>query len=234
MTVGLFGQVQIIAENNVTGINSIGIQVSKNHFGVYCMVGSNVIMRGLGVNVRYNSTVKGDFYSTVKWYDKNGSYYPTYPPTKYFTSSEWGNQLLETGYCRNTLETVDEWTTEKHDVINAGVVIPIFKTYMRIGGGLYRERITGTHKYHKWTHEFNVSKYYDQWGVVAQPSGIFTVVTGGKVRTQDYEVPINVDRVLPNINFSIAVLQDYNYTDLTLGYDSRNGINFGLTYHIHK
>lgn len=235
MTVGLFGQVSIITDNNMLGVNSIGVQVTnKKNVGVYMTIGSNGITQWLGMNHYYNFEINSTFSSTVKWYTEDGSYYPTVQPHYMFTTPEWGNQLLETGYCVNTVESIDRWTTEKHSLINAGVVIPIKKLSVRIGGGIHREVITGTEKYWHWTHKFTVKKYYDQWGVVNQPSGIFVVETTTYDREVRDERQININRYVPNLNLSVTVLRDYYNSDMTVGYDTKGGFNMGLVYHIKK
>jgi hypothetical protein len=230
LTVLVQGQrVSIIAENNINGINSIGLQLNnKNGFGVYVVTGSNSVMRYLGVNQHYKSKVDGKFTSTVSWYDKNGSYYPVMSGPM-FTNPEYGNRLLETGYCKNIVETTDQWTTEKHSVTSAGVVIPIKNVKVRVGVGLHREIITGTKKYHKWTHDFTVRKYKDEWGAV--PGGVHVVESTGSTSTYNRVDPINVDRLIPNGNFSVLIPFAQN-TDFSIGLDTHNSINFGFTYNI--
>jgi hypothetical protein len=114
-----------------SGVNSLG---SNNHIGVqyiketskvgfYATVGGNWMDRFIGIDEKLILDSKGDFTSTVYWYTKDGSYYKTMPATPIFTSPDWGNALMETGSCVNTVETRMGKMITKSNIYNFGVVI---------------------------------------------------------------------------------------------------------------
>jgi hypothetical protein len=221
-----------------SGVSSLG---SNNHigyeyinkdsrFGFYVTVGGNSIDRLVGLNHELLLDVKGDFTSTVSWYTKNGSYYETMPPTEVFTSSQWGNSLLETGNCVNTVETWDGEQTSKIKIYNVGVVINGSKNFKyRVGLGVRNLKQTGQCEYNYWRHSFSVSKYYDEWGVVAQPNGIFVVENSGSVSEWKENKTISVDKTEINMNFAIEYEMS-NKTIISLGYNTKGGVNFGIGF----
>lgn len=228
LTVLVQGQrISIVDENNITGMSSMGIQLTNHQgWGWYVTAGGNQVAQFLNLHHRYDWDVQGSFSSTVSWYDKNGSNYPVMSGPL-FTEARFGNTLLETGNCKNVVETTDQWTTEKHSFVTTGVVIPVQKYKVRVGVGLHREIITGTKKYHKWTHNYNVSLYKDNWDAV--PGGFHVVETTKSITEVRGEEVIDINRVVPNVNFSF-LFPIFETVDMSLGYDSHNSLNFGFTY----
>jgi hypothetical protein len=229
----LTGQVTVFQENNFRGMNTIGLEYkSEKGFGVYVNTGTNLLEKALGFDNKTIYKTDGNFTSTVNWYTKNGTYYEQAPPTQMFTTKEWGNRLLETGTCVNTVE---RWETKKvvsKCVVNVGVVFPIKNTRFRLGGGVYNQQEIGTTKHDYWSNQFSVSKYYDEWGVIAQPSGVFVVVGNGKVNEYTEEVPVNLYVLKLNVNFAVEFpINDKG--QFSLGYDSNGGINIGFGFNIN-
>jgi hypothetical protein len=184
----------------------------------------------IGSNTRTTFDCKGTFTSTVSWYTKDGSYYTQYPPSKYFTSSEWGNSLLETGKCVNTVETWDGEVTTSFEIYNVGLVINNGKNLnYRIGAGIRKLSQNGYTDYRFWQHTYYVSKYYDEWGVIAQPSGIFTVAHSGSVRAHDNTTYSSLNKTELNINLSVEYILS-NKTTLSLGYNTKGGVNMGIGF----
>ena len=230
ITVYLQAQFSITTDNNFKGLNTLGIQYQNNNgFGVYCRTGTNALSRMMGINTTYEYDVKGSVNSNVSWYGENGSYYPTLPPTAIFTSSEWGNRLLETGTVVNTVENIDATITTILKQWDCGVVFKKNKLTYRVGLGVYRKIETGHQTSDKWVHTFSVSKYYDELGVINQPSGIFVVEND--ISVYDEKTNQIIDRDIKKLNVNVSVLIPIkDKTQFSIGYEKMGGINFGFTY----
>ena len=74
-----------------------------------------------------------------------------------------------------------------------------------------------------------MSKYYDEWGVVAQPNGIFVVENSGSVSEWKKNKIISVDKTEINMNFAIEYEMS-NKTIISLGYNTKGGVNFGIGF----
>jgi hypothetical protein len=223
-----------------TGFSSLG---SNNHMGVqyvkkgskigfYGTIGGNVMERMIGVNNKYVFDVQGNFTSTVSWFTKNGSHYPTMPNSAMFTSPEWGNRLMETGTCVNTLETWSGELTTTTNIYNLGIVIKSGKNdkiKYRIGMGVHKLSQVGYSDYEYWQHTFKVHKYFDEWGVVAQPNGVFVVEQSSTVREWSDTKYTNITKNELNMNFAVEYKMSQN-TLFSLGYNTKGGINFGMSF----
>jgi hypothetical protein len=237
ITTTLNAQLSMMIESGVSSLgsnNHVGFEfISKeSKVGFYTTVGGNWMDRMIGINTRNTFDIKGDFTSTVSWYNENGTYYQTLPPSPEFTTTEWGNRLLESGTCINTVEIWDGEITSLTKIYNVGVVIRGGKKNnlkYRVGVGLRNLTQTGYVDYSYWQNTFNVSKFYDEWGVVAQPSGVFVVVGNGSVIEKDETKHITVNKKEVNMNFAVEYGMN-DKTALSLGYNTKGGINLGITY----
>ena len=233
----MFGQHAVYLES---GVNKVG---SNNHLGyvylpnnknigLYCTFGGNFFEKMVGLNNSLVLGSKGDFQSSVSWYTKEGTSYQTLPANEIFTSPEWGNRLLETGTCVNTVEYWIGNMVTVAKMFNAGIVIqdpknPEFR--YRLGGGIRNIQQAGQVDYRYWQHRFNVSKYYDEWGVIAQPNGIFVVEHSGRVTERNETKLLSTNETNFNINVAIEMCF-YSSNVISLGYNSKGGINFGIGY----
>lgn len=223
-----------------TGVDKIG---SNNHFGyeylphnknfgVYFTLGGNLFEKLIGLNNSLILDSKGNFQSSVPWYTKDGSIYPAFPPDEIFTSPEWGNRLLETGTCVNTVEM---WNGNMITVIkmfNVGILISDpknSKIRYRLGAGIRNVEQSSQVDYRYWQHRYSVSKYYDEWGVIAQPSGVFVVTHNGRVVERNETKSLTLNETNFNINIGFEMSFDSS-TLISLGYNYRGGINFGVGY----
>lgn len=227
-----------------SGVNSLG---SNNHIGVqyikktskigfYTTVGGNWMDRFIGSDEKLILDSKGDFTSSVSWYTKDGTHYETMPATPIFTSPEWGNAIMETGSCVNIVETWMGNMTTNSSIYNFGLVInggQKNNVKYRIGVGIRNLVQQGYCDYQYWKHSFSVSKYYDEWGVVAQPNGIFVVVHSGNVTKWGKTEYITINKNEFNLNFAVEY-EMYNNTTISLGYNTRGGINLGFGFPLKK
>lgn len=226
------GQITIFGESNFNGLNTFGLEYkNQKGFGVYVSGGGNLLEKSLGFDNKQYGRVEGDFTSTVSWYTEDGSYYRQLPNNVMFTTKEWGNRVLDKGTCVNTVKT---WWTDKvvtQKVLNVGVVVPIKNVNIRIGGGIYNKTEVGQTKHDYWSNTFHVTKYYDEWGVVARPSGIFVVTTSSSVNEyEDFET-INTNVTTFNLNMAVEIkIKDRG--NFSFGFDSNGGINFGFGYNL--
>jgi hypothetical protein len=232
----LNAQVVVFTETGVSSIGGnqhIGIKYIKkdSKIGFYGTIGGNVLERMIGMNNNYVSDVKGDLTSTVSWYTKNGTHYPIMPNIEIFTSPDWGNRLLETGTCVNTLETWSGEVTTTTNIYNLGVVIKSSKNNKikyRIGAGVRKLSQVGYRDYNYWQRTFNVNKYYDEWGTV-QPNNVFVVEGSGSVREWDDMEYVSITKNEFNVNFAV------DYETLTsfcfsFGFNTKGGINVGFGF----
>jgi len=220
--------------NKYGTINIIGYQFQpkKSSVGFFISYGGNLLDGVIGLDTKYIMESEGDFTSTVSWYTKDGTYLPTLPPNEMFTSPEWGNRLLESGTCVNTVEIWLGDIQTTHRIYNAGIVLSNPRknlTKLRLGLGVHHKIQKGLVDYSYWQHTFRVSKYYDEWGVVAQPSGIFVVERTLSVREWEQTKQLNSSEF--KVNFSAAL--DYELqknTSVSLGYNTQVGFNLGIGY----
>lgn len=230
-------QCVMLLESGVLGSNShIGIRYihKDSKIGFYLTVGGNQLPTLMGLNISFDSDVRGDFQSNVSWYDKNGTSYQTLPHTPIFTSPEWGNRLLENGECVNTVETRNGELTNIIKNYNLGVVIPSKNNKnlkYRIGFGLRQLHQQGYYVYKYWQHSFKVNKYYDEWGVVNQPSGIFVVEHSSRVKKWEETKYIYIFKNEFNINIAVEY-ETIHGRLISLGYNTKGGINFGMGFPI--
>jgi len=216
--------------------NSVGLQYlpSGSKIGVYATAGGNLMDKFIGSNNSLVLDSKGDFISNVSWYTKDGTVYPTLPADPIFTSAEWGNRLLETGTCVNTVERWMGELSTNVQIYNIGIVLKGKENIKyRIGAGIVNISKSGYCNYNYWQHTYNVSKYYDEWGVIAQPSGIFVVEHEGRVREWSETKYTNTNNSYFNMNFAIEY-QMYNQALFSLGFNTKGGVNFGMGFPISK
>jgi len=234
----LKGQTSVFMESGVSSLgsnNHIGIEhMTKSKVGFYVTFGGNWMDRAIGSNTSLVLDSKGDFQSTVSWYNKDGSYYQTLPPDPIFTSPEWGNKLLETGNCVNTVEMWNGELTTVTKNYNLGLVLPSKNNKnvkYRIGLGVRELSQKGYCDYEYWQHSFKVNKYYDEWGVIAQPSGVFVVVHSGSVREWGETKYTDISKTEFNINMAVEY-EMINGSLISLGYNTKGGINVGFGFTI--
>lgn len=233
LTNTLSAQISVFHETNFTGTNSLGVEYkNKKGYGLYASFGGNGLIRMIGANQHLDIVNSSDFNSTVSWYTQSGCYYRNLPNNPMFTTPEWGNKLLETGVVTNTVEIWNINKTVTKKIANIGVVIPVKNVKVRIGGGVYRKIEVGQTDYSYWSHKFKVSKYYDEWGVVAQPSGVFVVESSLSLVDRKEVTPINNDIIKANINMAVEFNVNEK-TNFTVGFDGNGGINFGFGYNLN-
>jgi hypothetical protein len=237
----LKSQVSMFVESGVSSLgsnNHIGIEYVQRdkRVGFYATVGGNWMDKFIGSNTSLVLDCEGDFTSTVPWYTKDGCHYKTLPPNKMFTSPEWGNRLLEVGTCVNTVETWSGELTTSVQTYNVGVVIKDGKNenlQYRIGGVVTHIYQEGYCDYRYWQHTYYVSKYYDEWGVIAQPNGIFVVATSGNVNEWEETKYSTFNTTKFNLNLAVEY-KLINGTLVSFGVNTKGGFNFGVGFPLSK
>jgi hypothetical protein len=229
---------QVIAQHSIfleSGVNKIS---SNNHFGyqyfpdhnkvgLYFTIGGNVFEKLSGTNNLMITGSDDSFVSTVPWLTSNGCYYTVLPPDEIFTSPQWGNQLLETGSYVMTLDTWFGDLTTITKTYNFGLSFRNPKKNhirYRVGLGVNNLQQYGKVDYDYWEYSSVAHKYYDQWGVIADPSHIFVVVFDGQVRewSKTEYTSINITKINLNLALEMGLI--------SIGYNSTGGINLGFGY----
>jgi hypothetical protein len=222
----IFAQTHYIMDLTTQGDCLVGIQhkPKKTKVGFYFTAGGNQLLQMLGGNYTSKMVTDRDFSSSVDWYTDYGCVFPVMPNTQLWTGEDFGNQFLESGIIINSVKhTTDSYYTNV-TAVNLGIVIPHDKIQLRIGGGFFSQKVTGSRTISTLNQKIQVNKYRDLYNVV--PGGIHVTERDLNTTSNERVQDISSSSLVPNIQVSVnlPVLDHW----FSLGFDLDRGITFGM------
>lgn len=225
----LFGQnVKVFQEQSINykkNIQTTGVEFTKkNGFGVYLSVGGNFVERVVGLNNTLNIQSESNLSGQTWWYtspaDHVGLNMTSYNSGGLWSSPQSNNQFIDQTTYRATVRSTFTENKITYTLINFGFVVPIKKTVLRIGGGLYKNVQKGEVTVQTLSTIKKVNLYWE-----TNLESYHIIYTQNTITEKTTTSPINVNKILPNMNLSLQINRFF-----TVGYDSNVGMNLGMYY----
>jgi hypothetical protein len=213
---------------------SWGMEFAKpNRKGFYISAGSNLMALTFEPHL-VKSDYDVDFFSAVSSYSQYGPLLPTYPNEPIWTDPDWGNVVVDEGAYRKVTTWTDQYRRSFHRWLNVGLVFPMDKLKLRVGGGIWIENVTGRDDYRQIIQSGYVTEYWDSWEIAGNSQNRFIVETNTRIKDTEKTTPIQYRTIRFNPNISLVFNHFENESgsiDFSIGLNAKSlvvGMNLNL------